>query len=162
MNEPTHDGPSGRVWYLRTGTDTGGEVHEQRVEYLPASPAPPAHLHPAQDEHFLVESGAMIFVVDGHVRRVAAGEKITVPRATPHLVYNASDTAPAVMLWETRPALRTAEFFDTVAALGDEPRLLDRALLAHEYRDVFRLAGPTRYAVPLVGRLARLVGRRLP
>ncbi len=162
MSEPTHDTASGRVWYLRTGSDTDGAVHEQRVEYLPASPAPPAHLHPAQDEHFFVESGAMIFVVDGQARRIATGEEITVTRGTPHLVYNASDTQPAVVRWQTRPALRTTEFFSTVAALGDDAALLDRALLAHEYRDVFRLVGPSRFAAAVLGRIARLLGRRLP
>ncbi len=39
---------------------------------------------------------------------------------------------------------------------------LDAALLAHSYRDVFRLTGPVRFAVPVLARLAAMRGRSLP
>jgi hypothetical protein len=64
--------------------------------------------------------------------------------------------------WETRPALRTTEFFTTAARLGDERSVLDAALLAATYRDVFRLTGPTALLVPVLAQAARLRGRRLP
>jgi mannose-6-phosphate isomerase-like protein (cupin superfamily) len=159
---PTHEDATSRVWYLRTGEDTDGEVHEQRVEYLPGSPFPPTHLHPSQDEHFEVERGQMLFVVDGIERLVSAGETTDIPRGTPHRARNASPSEAAVVRWETRPALRTTAFFTTAARLGDDMGLLDSALLAHEYRDVFLLTGPTRLLVPVVARVARLAGRSLP
>jgi mannose-6-phosphate isomerase-like protein (cupin superfamily) len=160
--QPTHADATSRVWYLRTAEDTGGEVHEQRVEYLPGSPFPPAHLHPAQDEHFEVERGRMLFVVDGTERIVSAGETLGIPRGTPHQAKNASQSESAVVRWETRPALRTTAFFSTAARLGDDMGLLDSALLAQEYRDVFRLTGAIRLLVPAVAGLARLARRSLP
>jgi mannose-6-phosphate isomerase-like protein (cupin superfamily) len=159
---PTHESATARVWYLRTGEDSDGALHEQRVEYLPGSPFPPTHFHPAQDEHFEVERGRMLFVVDGTDRVVNAGETIDIPRGTPHRARNASQTDSAVVRWETRPALRTTAFFSTAARLGDRMNLLDSALLAYEYRDVFRLTGPTRLLVPVVARVARLTHRSLP
>jgi mannose-6-phosphate isomerase-like protein (cupin superfamily) len=159
---PTHEDATSRVWYLQTATSSGGAVHEQRVEYLPGSPFPPTHRHPDQDEHFEVEAGAMLFVVAGEERVVRAGEVLDVPRGTPHRARNASSSTSAVVRWETRPALRTTEFFSTAARLGDHRSLLDAALLAHTYRDVFRLTGPTALLVPLVARVARLRGRELP
>jgi non-heme chloroperoxidase len=161
-DRPTHADDTSRVWYLRTGEDTDGEVHEQRVEYVPGSPFPPTHLHPGQDEHFEVERGQMLFVVDGVEHLVSAGGTIDIPRGTPHRARNASTSASAVVRWETRPALRTTAFFSTAARLGDDMGLLDSALLAHEYRDVFRLTGPTRLLVPIVAGLARLARRSLP
>jgi mannose-6-phosphate isomerase-like protein (cupin superfamily) len=161
-DRPTHSDATSRVWYLRTGEDTDGEVHEQRVEYLPGSPFPPTHLHPAQDEHFEVERGRMLFIVDGTKRVVSAGETLEIPRSTPHQARNASRSESAVVRWETRPALRTTAFFSTAARLGDDMDLLDSALLADEYRDVFRLTGATRLLVPIVARLARLARRSLP
>jgi mannose-6-phosphate isomerase-like protein (cupin superfamily) len=161
-NPPTHEDATSRVWYLRTADSSDGEVHEQRVEYLPGSPFPPTHHHPEQDEHFEVEAGAMLFVVAGEERRVAAGEVIDIPRGTPHRARNASGSASAVVRWETRPALRTTEFFTTAARLGDERSVLDAALLAATYRDVFRLTGPTALLVPVLAQAARLRGRRLP
>ena len=159
---PTHANATSKVWYLRTAESSHGEVHEQRVEYLPDSPFPPAHLHPAQDEHFEIEAGEMLFVVDGRERLLAAGDTIDIPRGTVHRARNASDATSAVVRWETRPALRTTAFFTTAARLGDEAGLLDLALLAREYRDVFRLSGPSAAALPLLARLGRGLGRRLP
>jgi mannose-6-phosphate isomerase-like protein (cupin superfamily) len=151
-----------RVTFLRTAADTDGAEHEQRVEYYPGSPFPPTHLHPAQDERFLIETGAMVFVVDGAEKVVHAGEEIAVPRRTAHRARNASDTEPAVVRWETRPALRTGEFFYRAHLLGGKAGVTHLALLAHEYRDVFRLTGATALLVPVIGRLALVTGSRLP
>ncbi len=159
---PTHESPTSRVWYLRTAQSSDGEVHEQRVEYAPGSPFPPAHFHPAQDEHFEVEQGRMRFVVDGREQLVEAGGGIDITRGTPHQARNGSETEVAVVRWETRPALRTTEFFSTAACLGSQARLLDSALLAREFREVFRLTGPTRLLVPPLAGLARVLGRSLP
>jgi mannose-6-phosphate isomerase-like protein (cupin superfamily) len=159
---PTFEDPTSRVWYLRTAESSGGRVHEQRVEYLPNSPFPPTHLHPDQDEHFVVERGKMLFVIDGEERIVGSEETLDIPRRTPHRARNASDSEPAVVRWETRPALRTTEFFTVAARLGHDAGLLDSALLAQEYGDVFRLTGPLRVMVPVVARVAALSGRSLP
>lgn len=158
---PTYEGGTGRVWFLQTAESSGGAVHEQRVEYRPASPFPPTHYHPEQDEDFDVESGSMLFVVAGEERLVEQGGHLHIPRGTPHRARNASLDRPAVVRWVTQPALRTTSFFRTVAWLGDNPRLLDTALLAHEFRDVFRPTGAQGMLVPVVGRFAALLGRRL-
>ena len=151
-----------RTTFLRTAADTDGRAHEQRVEYFPASPFPPAHLHPAQDERFVIEAGAMVFVVHGTAQVVGAGEEITIARKTPHRAKNASDTAPAVVRWETRPALRTGDFFYRAHLLGTDAGPIELALLAHEYRDVFRLCGPASHFVPLLAGVARLRRRPSP
>jgi mannose-6-phosphate isomerase-like protein (cupin superfamily) len=160
--EPTYGDAMSRVWHLRTAESSNGEVHEQRVEYAPGSPFPPTHHHPAQDEHFEVEQGRMLFVVDGRERIVEAGGSIDIPRRTPHRARNASDREVAVVRWETRPALRTTEFFTAAARMGHDRGMLQSALLAHEFRQVFRLSGPTRALVPVLAGLARLLGRSLP
>lgn len=136
-------------------------MHEQRVEYLPGSPFPPEHFHPAQDEYFEVESGAMLFVVDGTKTLVRAGETIEIPHGRPHKARNPSVDMSAVVRWETRPALRTTEFFATVGRM-DGAGVLPSALLAHSFRDVFRATGPTGWLTPIIGRFAPLVGSRLP
>ena len=159
---PHHEDATSRVWYLRTSADTGGQVHEQRVEYLPGSPFPPEHLHPDQDEHFEVESGQMLFVIDRKEHLIGPGDVIDIPRRTPHRARNASTSRSAVVRWETRPALRTGEFFSLAAGLGPERAVLDSALLVHEYRDVFRLSGPAGRFVPLLAGVARLRRRARP
>lgn len=156
------DDGNARVTFLRTAAETGGEVHEQRVEYAPGSRFPPRHFHPDQDEFFAVERGRMLFEVDGADREIGTGEEIGIPRGVRHRARNASADEPAVVRWETRPALRTGEFQMLAYRLGSHAGLLDSALLAYEYRDVFRLSGPARLVVPIAGWLARVTGRRLP
>ena len=159
---PTYEVGGSRVWFLQTAQSSGGAVHEQRVEYHPGSPFPPTHFHPAQDEDFEIESGSMVFVVAGEERVVDQGDHLHIPRGTPHRARNASSQHPAVVRWATRPALRTTAFFWTVGRLGEDPSLLDTALLAHEFRDVLRPTGVQGALVPVVGRLATVIGRRLP
>ncbi|HSR45577.1 MAG TPA: cupin domain-containing protein [Acidimicrobiia bacterium] len=155
---PTHTTPTARTWVLRSDED----VYEQRVEYAPASPFPPLHFHPAQDELFEIEKGAVVFVVDGAERTVAAGGLIEIAAGTPHKARNASTDEPAVVRWVTTPALRSADFFALAAKLGDDAGLFERALFAHEYRDVFRASGMLGRLIPMVAAIARLLGRRPP
>ena len=159
---PTHETSTSRVWYLRSIDNNGEPIHEQRVEYLPGSPFPPTHYHPDQDEHFEIEHGVMLFVIDGTEHVLGAGDTIEIPRGTRHKAKNASSTDSAVVRWETRPALRTTAFFTAAARLGDNAGPLDSALLAREHRDVFVTTGFIGLLVPVVSRIARMLGRTLP
>ena len=159
MNRPTPDWatPTRRTWILHSDS----ELFEQRVEFAPGSPFPPKHYHPEQTERFEVEQGAMIYVVEGKEHRLAAGQTLEVPAHAAHKARNASVDELAIVRWETRPAHRAESFFRTAAAV-DGAGLLTGALLAHEYRDVFRPTGLVGLIVPLLAAVARALGRRLP
>jgi hypothetical protein len=61
-----------------------------------------------------------------------------------HRMDNPHD-APALVLWETRPALRTGDFFFAMnrARRGRAPpRLFDAVAILFEYREEIRLAKP--------------------
>lgn len=120
-------------------TTTTEDLHEMRATYSPHSPPPPAHLHPAQTEHFAVHEGALVFLVDGVESTVSTGDAIEVPPGAVHQVHNPGDV-PAVATWQTRPALRSGDFHCAIAAAresGDVGRLL---AVVEEYADVFVLA----------------------
>lgn len=122
-----------------TAEDSGGELFEMRGVYQPDSPFPPAHLHPDQDERFMVREGALTFVVDGRETVVTAGESIDLPRGSVHQARNAG-TVPAIVTWQTRPALRTGDFHREMhrcLAARDWPGL---GAALEGYGDVFRLA----------------------
>lgn len=139
------------IKFTQTGAETGGSLHVQEARYPAHSPPAPLHRHPMQDERFVIVEGALQFRVGGVDRLVSAGESIEVPRATFHRAYNPGDV-PTLAIWETRPALRTAEFF---AAMGRasrgraRPRLIDAAAILSEFRDEFEMAKPP----PLVQRI---------
>jgi mannose-6-phosphate isomerase-like protein (cupin superfamily) len=125
---------------LQTAGSTDGELLEMEATYEPGSIEPPAHFHPAQDERFEIRSGTMRARVDDIERDLGPGESIELPRGTVHAMWNAGDE-PVVLVWQTRPALRTEEFFETVAKLArGEDAGVDAARLLDEYADVFRLA----------------------
>lgn len=132
------------IKFVKTAAESSGAVHVQEARYPAHSPPAPFHRHPKQDEHFVIVEGALLFRIGSSEKLYRAGETVDVPRGTFHRAYNPEDV-PAMVLWETRPALRTAEFF---AAMGRasrgraKPRLWDAAAILDEFRDEFQLAKP--------------------
>jgi quercetin dioxygenase-like cupin family protein len=123
------------------------EVLEVEATYGPAGKPPPKHLHPGQEEHFEVLAGAMRARVGEEERSLSAGDTLDIPRRTPHQMWNSGDE-PARVLWQTRPAGRTEQWFRSIDALHREGRVQSNGMpgplafgvLLTEYRDVFRLA----------------------
>jgi quercetin dioxygenase-like cupin family protein len=111
------EGPGGfTLRLLRTGAETDGELLDMEATYPDGGQLPPEHLHPGQDERFEVLEGAVRAIVGGEERRYEAGEVFEVPAGTPHQM--AGDGAARVS-WQVRPALRTAEFFESLYAAID-------------------------------------------
>jgi mannose-6-phosphate isomerase-like protein (cupin superfamily) len=151
-----------RLEYTATAAETGGALHEMRARYAPGSAYPPAHLHPAQEERFVVEQGRLLFDVDGRERSVVVGEEIVIPRGAVHRVRN-DGTEPAVAIWQTRPALRTGEFLARATEARTTGDLLELAAVVEAHADVYRLAvRPRRLsagAVRVLAAVARLRAR---
>jgi quercetin dioxygenase-like cupin family protein len=146
------------------------ELLEVEASYGPSGSPPPKHLHPNQDEHFEVLAGGLTVRIDGQERTLRTGDTIDIPRTTVHQMWNAG-TEPARLLWHTRPALRTEQWFSAIDALHREGRVGRNGLpgplafgaLLSEYRDVFRLAaGPAPVVNPIVRVLGMLGRRRYP
>jgi quercetin dioxygenase-like cupin family protein len=145
------------------------ELLEVEAAYRPAGKQPPKHYHPSQDEHFEVLEGTLRVRAGDDERMLQAGERIDIPRGTVHQMWNpgASD---ARVLWQTRPAGRTEEWFAAIDGLHREgkvgrngmPGPLAFAALLTEYSDVFRLsAGPeplVRGALAVLAPLGRVRG----
>ena len=110
-----------------------------RASYAGGGVAPPAHLHPAQDERFEVLSGAMRASVDGVEHELAAGSVLEISRGSVHQMWNAAGE-PAVVDWRTSPSGRTLDWFRELSALLSGESSADGAALLAEYADVFVLA----------------------
>lgn len=103
------EGPGGfRLKLVKTGAETGGGLLEMEASYAGGG-LPPEHYHPSQVENFEVLEGAVKTTIDGEELRYAAGESFVVPAGTRHQM---AGDGPALVRWEVRPALRTAEFFE--------------------------------------------------
>jgi quercetin dioxygenase-like cupin family protein len=147
------------------------ELLEVAAEWDPADHRPPPHLHASQDETFTIEAGALTYELDGGpAQTLTAGDVLEIPRGTPHRMWNAGDEQ-ARGLWQTRPALRTAEFWQEMdAARQTRPTnhggLLTPVAIApllRKYRAEFQLALPApleRTALAVLGAAARVKGYR--
>jgi quercetin dioxygenase-like cupin family protein len=156
---------------VQTAAETGGDLLEMEATYDPGSVEPLDHFHPKQDERFEILAGTIEAQIGGERRTLRAGEVVDVPAGTVHAMWNGGDEQARVN-WQTRPALRSEEFFRTVAALAREGKLTTRgardplagAAVMQEFRDEFRPASPPALvqtvAFPLLSAVARVLGRR--
>jgi mannose-6-phosphate isomerase-like protein (cupin superfamily) len=141
---------------------------EVEATYFAGHRRPPRHWHPMQDEHFEVLTGTVQIEIDGTTRELGAGESIEIPRGGAHRLWN-DHSEPAHVVWQTRPAGRTEQWFRAIDAIHRQDRVgrsgmpspLAFGVLLSEYRDVLRLAGPDvllRPALSVLGALGRARG----
>ena len=157
--------------FRKTARDTAGEWLEVEAAYTKPTPSrPPVHYHPYQEERFEVLSGELRVLIGGAERTLEPGGVLIVAPGIRHSMW--AERAGTRVLWQTRPALETEAFFETVWGLAKEgktdgkgvPGLLRVALIAREYDEEYRLASPPRFVqAALFGALApvsRLLGYR--
>jgi mannose-6-phosphate isomerase-like protein (cupin superfamily) len=160
-----------RIIFRKTADDTGGELLEVESVYTKPSPSrPPTHYHPRQEERFEVLSGRVNVVVDGKERALEEGEVLTIQPGTPQEMW--SEEAGARVNWQTRPAMKTEEFFETIWGLAKDgktnergvPNLLQVAVIALQHADEYRLVKPPwpvqRALFAVLAPAGRLLGYR--
>jgi mannose-6-phosphate isomerase-like protein (cupin superfamily) len=168
--EQISNGAGMTLRFLRTASDTGGELLEMEATYEPASVRPPEHFHPNQVERFEILEGTMQAVIAGEARELRAGETIEIAARVPHSMWN-EGPGQARTLWQTRPALRTEDFFETLfriaadgSATAQKPGVLRTAVFASEFRDEFRATSPPAplqaIAIGVLAPVGRLLGRK--
>lgn len=144
-----------------------------RIETVnpPSDEREPLHVHPRQESGAELVSGSLVFEVAGVRTRLAPGDSISIPAKTPHRFWN-EGTEDARAIQYMRPALASADFFETLFALAAEdkldaggmPRPLQLAVMIPEFGEEIRPVGvpwPLLRAVALLLRpLARARGYR--
>jgi mannose-6-phosphate isomerase-like protein (cupin superfamily) len=138
-----------RLRFLKTATETNGELLEVEATYAAFSARPPEHLHPGQQEDFEILAGGVRVCVAGTVRDLGAGERLRIPAGVRHAMWNPHGEE-ARMRWQIRPALRTEALFEMLMYLAQRgrtdrrgtPRLLDLAVLSRHYRRELAPARP--------------------
>ena len=83
------------------------------------------HLHPHQEERFIIAVGEAHFTVNGEELVVGPGETIVVPIGVRHTESNPGAVAIEGVV-ELRPALHTKEMFEAFAGLGSEGKTTPR------------------------------------
>jgi hypothetical protein len=83
------------------------------------------HVHPRQQERFVITAGEARFTLDGEERVVGPGETLDVPAGVPHSEVNPG-SVEVVGVVELRPALATRQMFEAFAGLAAEGKTTPR------------------------------------
>ncbi len=155
--------------FVETTADSGGERLVVEIAYAGGGGRPPLHFHPSQDERFEVLEGEIHAILDGVEHVLRPGDTLEVPAGTRHEMWA---TEPSRQRWETRPALKTESFFETLWGLQRDgqtnekgvPPLPQMALTLRHFSDEFRLAKPPAIVqavlFPPLAMVGRAQGRR--
>lgn len=76
---------------------------------------PPLHIHPEQDEVFMVLAGEHLFQLGDEQYRLTAGDTIFIPRNTPHAPAQLSDTGKYLFFFT--PSGKMEDFFRALSGL---------------------------------------------
>jgi quercetin dioxygenase-like cupin family protein/uncharacterized protein YndB with AHSA1/START domain len=117
-----------RIVFARTAAETDGSVLEYEVIGRPRGFPAQGHVHPRQSERHEVISGALRVSMGGQARVLGPGESILIPAGTPHRHY-ADGEAEGHVRVELRPALRTSELLERLAALDAAGQVTGRGYL---------------------------------
>ena len=90
--------------FLETAKDTNGVRVAMKATIKSKGQIVPKHYHVLQDETFEVISGQMTIFLDGSMRTLSAGEKITLPKNIPHNHFN-NDDVPLTYIHTVTPVL---------------------------------------------------------
>ena len=75
---------------------------------------PPLHIHPAQDEIFIILEGEHLFQLGNEQHRLTAGDTIFIPRNTPHAPAQLSDVGRYLFFFT--PSGKMEDFFRALAS----------------------------------------------
>ena len=145
------------IRFLQTAKDTNGRFLEMEARYAAHSAEPVAHYHPHQEEDFMVLSGELTVKINGRVKILRAGEGLHIPEKTVHSMWNNSNGA-TIVNWKVTPAMNTENLLETTAGLAVDgktnskgrPPVLQVALMANKYAEVFRLSKPPYFVQKIV------------
>jgi Cupin domain len=118
----------------------------------------PEHIHPHQEERFIINAGEGHFVLDGEERIVGAGETIVVPVGVRHSQQNRGSSEVEGVV-ELRPGLHTRQLHEAFAGLAADGKTTPRgaprnplqlgATLWH-FREETRVTSPPAWVQNLV------------
>lgn len=162
-----------RAVFLQTAEHPTGELLRFDLFVRPGGFVPGGndHIHPCQEESFLIRAGTARVRIAGEERLCGAGEEVTVPAGAPHAWWNAGDDAlHAVVELKGPSATRFWAFATSFFALAQagktnqkgDPNLLRAAVILREYGDVL-CAAPLfvqKVVVPPLALLGQMIGYR--
>lgn len=145
-----------KIRFLQTAKDTNGRLLEMESTLSPFSKEPVAHYHPFQEEDFTVFTGELNVRIDGQLTVLKAGDTLHIDKNVVHSMWNNSNEK-TVINWKVQPAFDTENFLETSTGLATDgktneqgmPNILQVAIMAKRYANIFRLSKPS-FSIQLI------------
>lgn len=139
------------------------------LEIEPFAGGPPKHIHTGFDEFFEVSNGELTIWVNGEVKKIHSGEKLFIPKGTPHKPYNeTADTihANGSISFPEKFAYNLKQVYgvvDNTPGFEKSPKaILQMSLFAQAGFDSYAVDGPPLFVQKatsfLLAPLARMCG----
>lgn len=130
---------------------------------------PPKHIHTDFDESFEVENGELTLWVNGEIKKLHPGEKLLIPKGTPHKPYNETAEPIRVKGSVSFPEKFAFSLFQIYGLMDKDPHLfkspkvmLQMAMFQQAGFDSYIVEGPPVFIQKTTGflltPLARLMG----
>jgi quercetin dioxygenase-like cupin family protein len=116
-----------RIVFLQTARETNGQLLEMDCFVRPGGEGTPEHIHPHQEERFIVVTGAFTIRIDGKETTLGPGQECSVPVGILHSWRNQSDGEVHVRI-ELRPAGRMEGFLEAIYGLAHDDKLPPQSL----------------------------------
>ena len=159
--------------FRSTRESSNGELFRAEVVMQPGTYVTRSHVHPSQEERFVVLEGKFGWCIGTKSGVAGPGETLVAPIGVPHHQWNAGDT-PIRFYYEHRPALESAEiFFETQFGLSRDGKLkkkdsdfplLQGAVLLEVVSDFIRPTNPPvwlqKIAFPVLAPIGKMFGLR--
>lgn len=156
-----------RLIIRSTAESSNGELFQAELIAQPGSYVVRSHLHPSQEERFVVLEGMYGYKIGARTGTAGPGETVVCPIGLPHSQWNAGSGVMRIY-YEHRPALESAElFFETYFGLSRDGKLLpsgdmsllQAAVLLTAVADFMRIASPPLIVQDVGFPLLAAVGR---
>jgi quercetin dioxygenase-like cupin family protein len=161
-----------RLIFRSTAESSSGQLFQAELIAKPSTYVVRSHIHPSQEERFVVLEGVYGYTIGGNTGVAQPGETVVCPIGVPHSQWNGSDSIMRIY-YEHRPALASAEiFFETQFGLSRDGKLspsgdidlLQAAVLLQEVGDFVRPSSPPillqSVLFPVLAALGRMRGYR--
>jgi quercetin dioxygenase-like cupin family protein len=156
--------------FLETARDTNGARVTMKATIKSKGELVPRHIHVLQEERFEILSGQLTVVFEGQIRKLSAGETITLPKNVPHNHYNAED-AEVTYVHTVTPGLDFDYLIENLIGLSADGKSkngkygLVQELVALKYLDSKTYLadlpiGLQKFLMHTIGPVGRLFGYR--
>src|SRR5436190_18315838 len=156
-----------RLIIRSTAESSNGELFQAELIAQPGSYVVRSHLHPSQEESFVILEGTYGFRIGDRTGVAHPGETVVCPVRVPHSQWNAGSRVMRI-LYEHRAALESAElFFETYFGLSrdgkllpsGDMRVLQAAVLLTAVDDFIRITSPPLFVQDLAFPVLAAIGR---